>query len=149
MTYQLHHIDNRLHDIHVDTARGVDDIQNYATSRATNEAIEKYENTLMHRTSNLKSNINGQLDNLHHDIISRRPSPNDSDYEQRREQYRAFLVHANDGVGSMKGVFGQLFSKLFDVVKKIVHWILNRLPQILSAIAGIFTSVILPLLGVM
>jgi hypothetical protein len=103
----------------------------------------------MHRTSSLKGDINGQLDSLHHDIVSRRPSPNDPNYEQMREQYGAFLVHANNGVGSIKGVFDQLFSRLFEVVKKIVKWVVDHLPDIVSAIATIFGSIILPLLGVM
>lgn len=149
MSYQLYYIDAQLHSIHSNTARGVDGIQNYATSRVNNETIERYESALMEKTTNLKWTVNNQLDDLHQNIVSRRPSPSDFNYEEKREQYRAFLTHANDGVGSMKGIFSRLFSKLFEVVKKIVDWIINHLPQIVSAIARIFSSVILPLLGFM
>jgi hypothetical protein len=149
MTYQLRHIDNRIHDILTKTARGVDDIQNYATSQANKESVEKYENALVQRTSNLKKDVNDQLDNLHDDITSKRPSSNDPNYEQMLEKYREYLVHANDGIESMKGMFAKLFSKLYEVVKKIVKWIVDHLPEIISAIVTIFASIILPLLGIM
>ena len=149
MTYQLRDVDSRLHGIHVDTARGVDDIQNYATNRARTESVDEYENALIDRTSNLKGNINGQLDDLHQSVVNKRPSPNDRDYEQKRENYRQLLVHANNGIGSLKDIFSRLFFKLFEVVKSIVKWVCDHLPHIVSAIATIFSTVILPLLGVM
>jgi len=149
MAYQLNHIDNRLHSIQRDTAQGVDNIQTYATSRATTEAADRYENALISRTSNLKNDISGQLDDLHEDIITRRPSPNDTNYKHKLEQYRKFLVHANDGIGSMKNLFSRLFSKLFEVVKKIVKWVRDHLPQIVSAIATVFSHIIVPLFGYM
>lgn len=146
MAYERHYIDRRLHYVHQSTTRGVRDIENYATSQVTTESVEIYENTLMKRTSDLKHNINDQLDNLHHDIISRRPSKTDMNYTQKQEQYHAFLMHANDGMGSMQRLFSQLFSKLFEVVKTIVKWIVERVSQIVSAIVRIFATVILPLL---
>jgi hypothetical protein len=149
MAYKLNHIDNRLHSIQHNTAQGVDDIQTYAKSRATTKAADRYESELRSRTTNLKNNISGQLDDLHEDITSRRPSPNDINYKQKLEQYGKFLVHANDGIGSMKNVFSRLFSKLFEVVKKIVQWVRDHLPDIVSAIANIFENVILPLAGYM
>jgi hypothetical protein len=147
MAYQLNHIDNRLHTIQRDTAQGVDDIQTYAKSRATTETADRYENALMSRTSNLKKNISGQLDDLHKDVTNRRPSPNDTNYTHKIEQYRKFLVHATDGIESMKNVFSRLFSKLFEVVKKIVKWVGDHLPEIVSAITTIFSHVIVPLLN--
>jgi hypothetical protein len=149
MTYQLHHIDNRLHSIKHDTAQGVDDIQTYATSRVNIDTVDRYENALISRTSNLKSNVSGQLDDLHQDITTRRPSPNDINYDEKQKQYRKFLVHANDGIGSVKNVFSRLFSKLFEVVKKIVKWVGDHLSDIVSAITSVFSNIILPLLGYM
>ena len=149
MSYQLRDIDNQLHRIHTNTARGVDDIQDYAMSRAGNETIDKYEKELMQRVSSLKSDINGQLDSFEQDMNSRRPSLNETNYEQKRQQYREFLIHADDGLETMKGSFARLFSKLYEIIKKIVKWITNHWPEIISAIAAIFGSVILPLLGFM
>ena len=105
MAYQLRDVDNRLHRIHADTAQEVNGIQNYATSRAMTEAVDAYERALLNRTSHLKNNVNGQLDNLQENIFSRRPSSSDINYEQKLEQYRQLLVHADSGGGSLKSIF--------------------------------------------
>lgn len=146
MTYQTVFIDQRLHNVHVNTARGVDQIERYAKERAQLDPVEQYEHEFVQRTNSLKSDIHGQLDSVHSEIISRRPSPHDADYSQKTDRYKKFLQYADSGMTGMRSVFASLFAKLFEVIKKIVKWIIQNLPQIFSAIAVLFKTVIVPLI---
>lgn len=148
MGSQFNFIDNKLHGIQCNTARSVNQIETYAKDRAYKDSVDEYENALMDRTNTLKMNVNSQLDDVQSSIFSRRPSPNDPNYARHKEEYKQFLNYADSGLSSMKGLFEQLFAQLINVVKRIVQWILENLPSIVTAIVTIFGKLILPLLGV-
>ena len=147
MSYQRRIIDNSLHRLQCYTAQRVDAIEAYAKDRAYKDSIDEYEAALSNQAEALKRNVDSQLDDFHSDILSRRPSPNDPDFDEKQEQYKEFLLHAKSGLSTMKASFNKLFEKLKEVFKRIVMLVIAHAPDIISMIATIFGSVILPLLG--
>lgn len=146
MSYQTSFIDRQLHNIHVDVAMGVNEIEAYSKEEAVRGSAEQFENGFIQRTNNLKSNIYGRVDRVRDDVLSRRPSPNDPNYSEKSKKYKSFLEYANSGIKEMQSMFSFVFSKLKIVVKQIVKWIIQNLPDIILAIASLFSNFIIPLI---
>lgn len=110
------------------------------TLSSRTDDIDELESQLGAKVENVKKDINDHIDEIQQTVISRRPHPDDKDYQKKRQQYVKLLQESTSGMDLLKKWFQNIFTRLKDIVTSIVQWIVQKVANLTQCIKNAFKA---------
>ena len=142
----MNHLQNQLDNLLQEAQRHTIGIEEYA-KKHVDDTPENIEKELNQRFRALKNTVNEQLSAIQHSVFQHAPKPNDHDYDDKKARYKEFLSGASSGLKRISQTFDTLLNKLGEAISKIMIWIMENLPNIITCIAILFEKVIFPVMS--